>query len=72
MIYNCRTGEISASYVHPKVRNFIFDKAVGLANSYVVERSILDRISPARFLKSLENDSAQYIEWLKSLGNETK
>lgn len=65
VIYNCRTGETSVGYVHPMIRNFVFDKTVGLVKSYVAGQSILKNQSPKKTLQNIQEDPDWCEAWLK-------
>jgi hypothetical protein len=67
VIYNCQNGEIYTGYVHPRIKDFVFDKSVGLAKAYVAEKSIRDRVSVAKVLSMLEKDSSSYKIWLNEM-----
>jgi hypothetical protein len=68
LIYNCLNGQIYSGYVHPMIARFVYDDRIGLAKSYVAEKSLLDRISPARIIEKLDNNSTAYNTWLRELG----
>jgi hypothetical protein len=54
LIYNCVNAEVISNGVHPAIRSFVEDQSVRYAKSYVVWRSIRDRVSPARVIRELE------------------
>lgn len=68
LIYNCLNGQIYSGYVHPMIARFVYDDRIGLAKSYVAEKSLLDRISPTRIIEKLDNNSRAYNDWLRELG----
>ncbi len=54
LIYDCRNGNVVSSFVHPAIRSFVEDQSVRYAKSYVVGKSMRDRMSPARVIKEME------------------
>jgi hypothetical protein len=67
IIYNCNSGNVYVGYVHLRIKDFVSDTTVGLAKSYVAERSILDRVDPNGLIQHAKDNAQSYEEWLADL-----